>query len=459
MMRSMFSGVSGLKAHQAKMDVIGNNIANVNTVGFKAQSVTFQEVFTQTLKGAGSPQAGRGGTNPQQIGLGVNIGGMDVIHTQGATQRTDNPTDVMVDGNGFFMVSSDDGLTKYYTRAGNFSPDEEGNLVLPGGMKVLGKTYNAITGALTGENQPIQINMGVTNPAEQSTQLTIKGNINFTDPEDVATNPIKYTTAVDVYDSVGKIRKLNIDFGAAVKTANFSFRPIQISLNSASGTDVTLAGKTGNIPTVAAASDVFAAFDANGAFVGLVDAATEGAGPPPVPSGGALTGSTITISDTAGPPADPNGVSDITLTLNTAMFTGLTHYKAGSSIQVSADGNASGSIDSFNISSAGEVVAIFTNGKRATLAKISLAAFDNPAGLQKIGSNLFRDTPNSGTPKVGDPGSGSFGSLVPGALEMSNVDLSQQFTEMITTQRGFQANSRVITTTDEMLQELVNLKR
>lgn len=456
MMRSMFSGVSGLKAHQAKMDVIGNNIANVNTVGFKAQTVSFQEVFSQTIKGAGSPQTGRGGTNPQQIGLGVNVASMDVIHTQGSTQRTDNPTDVMIDGNGFFVVSPDGGLTKYYTRAGNFSLDKDGSLVTPGGLKVLGKQYDVLTGELVDENKPITINKGVTNPAEQSSQLTLSGNLNFNDPADVASNDIKYTTSIDVYDSVGNTRKVNVDFGAVEKTTNFTFRPVQFSLNSSSGTDVAMSGNTGNVP-VTGTGDLYAAFDSTGAYVGLFSAVAEVAGPPVAPDpANAVASPALTISDATG---NPNGVQDITLPLNDTMFSNLTHYKQDSSVKGTANGNAAGSIDSFNISSSGEVVAIFTNGKRATLAKISLAAFDNPPGLQKLGSNLFVDTPNSGTAKIGDPGTGSFGALVPGALEMSNVDLSQQFTEMITTQRGFQANSRIITTTDEMLQELVNLKR
>ncbi len=139
---------------------------------------------------------------------------------------------------------------------------------------------------------------------------------------------------------------------------------------------------------------------------------------------------------------------------NTTQFSGQSDVSA-----IPVDGNAAGTIDSFSISSSGEVVAIFTNGERETLAQLGLAMFDNPPGLQKMGSNLFVDTPNSGTAKIGSPGAGSYGGLVPGALEMSNVDLSQQFTEMITTQRGFQANSRIITTSDEILQELVNLKR
>lgn len=402
MMRSMFSGVSGLKAHQAKMDVIGNNIANVNTVGFKSQSVSFQEVFSQTIKGAGSPQAGRGGTNPQQIGLGVNVSSMDVIHTQGSTQRTDNPTDVMIDGNGFFMVSNDGGLTKYYTRAGNFSLDEDGSLVTPGGLKVLGKQYDVLTGELVDENKPIIINKGVTNPAEQTSQITLSGNLNFNDPEDVASDDIKYTTSVDVYDSVGNVRKLNLNFGEATKTANFSFRPIEIALNAASEADADLTGTTGVVPTNGT-DDLFAAFDAQGTFLGLYSAIpAEVAGPPvSLDPANLVTDPTISIVDDAAPV--PNGVNDITLTLNNSMFQGLTHYKQDSSVKATANGNAAGSIDSFNISSAGEVVAIFTNGKRATLAKISLAAFDNPRAFRSWAPTSSSTPPTPAAPRSGIP--------------------------------------------------------
>jgi flagellar hook protein FlgE len=145
----MYSGVSGLRAHQLKMDIIGNNIANVNTVGFKGQRVTFQEVYSQTIKGAGSPQAGRGGTNSQQVGLGVSLSSIDTFHIRGAVQRTDNNTDLAVNGDGFFILSdSPDYLSRSFTRAGNFSLDNDGNLVAANGYKVLGYMVDPSTGVL-----------------------------------------------------------------------------------------------------------------------------------------------------------------------------------------------------------------------------------------------------------------------------------------------------------------------
>src|SRR5690554_3747279 len=164
MMRSMFSAVSSLKAHQLRMDVIGNNIANVNTVGFKGSRVTFQEVFSQTLRGAGRPQeGGRGGTNPQQVGLGINVASMDTFHIRGAVERTDYNTDLMINGDGFFIVSDTaEGANKSYTRAGNFGLDTDGNLITPDGYYVLG--YQAKDGIFSEELTGLKISKSITSP-------------------------------------------------------------------------------------------------------------------------------------------------------------------------------------------------------------------------------------------------------------------------------------------------------
>jgi len=451
MMRSLYAAVSGLRVHQTKMDVIGNNIANVNTVGFKGSTVTFQEVFSQTVKGAGSPTDGKGGTNPQQ------------------TQRTDNPTDLMIDGNGFFVVTNDaNAQNKFYTRAGNFTVDRNGNLVTT--------------------VKPVQINKSDTKEATETDQLLLQGNINSGDGD--------YTTTVDVYDSLGDVHTLDVNFiGDAVPieidpddlpdTAHdpkydalapdgfyaggadqdYSLKRVTITNDLATNTNGGV-GVRLDSATFAAAEDVYALFNEDGQVVDYVQVTND-------PTAGAP--GTITSFST-NPPATGNtltlnleGADDLDLVIDRKMFfqngvetksRTFTQYSQETDAKtVAYDGNSAGSISSFNISSKGEVVGVYTNGERETLATITLADFDNPAGLEKIGSNMFIDTNNSGTPKYGQPSTGSFGSLNPGALEMSNVDLSKEFTEMITTQRGFQANSRVITTSDEMLQELVNLKR
>ncbi len=453
MMRSMFSGVSGLQAHQVRMDVIGNNIANVNTVGFKASKVNFAEVMYQTSKGAGAPQEGRGGTNPLQIGLGTSVSSVTVQHTPGSTQRTDNPTDIMIEGDGFFVVSADaTGTNKFYTRAGNFVLDKLGYLVNPAGFKVLDS-----------EGNPVRINKSEVKGATTSTLGEITGNLNFSYPPEaldkLPAEPI-YTTTMDVYDSVGKKNVVTLDFGEkltnvpgtaiAPATGNSSFRAVQISSGGANiGSDLTPRGAL--VPPAAPNAVVYAQFDENGEFLGLVNnVQLDAAGN--VQSATALAATNLTIQSP--------GSKDINIPIDNKMFKKLTHYEKTSDMKaVALDGNSAGSLTSFSISSTGDVYGIFSNGERKVLSSIGLAYFDNPPGLMKIGGNLFTDTANSGSPKFGVPGTGSFGSLTPGALEMSNVDLSKEFTDMITTQRGFQANSRVITTSDQLLEELVNLKR
>lgn len=449
MMRSMYSGVSGLQVHQVKMDTIGNNIANVNTVGFKGSKVTFSEVFAQTIKGAGAPQEGRGGTNPMQVGLGAGLGTVNVQHTKGSTQRTDNPTDIMIDGNGFFVVTADaSAQNKFYTRAGNFSLDKLGYLVNPNGFKLLDSL-----------GQPIQVNKSETKNATPTTTAELKGNLNFNydaTTDFLADNSI-YTTTLDVYDSVGNVSTVEVKFGEKLTsnpaapvppaTASTSYRSVTFS-NSNATTIGDLAVPP--MPDGGTGTSLFAEFDSNGNFIQLVN-------------NGTIAGGYMTAVTTAavGPLVITQpGTAPVSVNIDNTVFANLTHYAQTTDVKaVAVDGNSAGALDSFAISASGEVVGTFTNGERKTLATIGLADFDNAPGLIKVGGNLYTDTPNSGTPKFGEPGTGSFGALTPGALEMSNVDLSQEFTDMITTQRGFQANSRVITTTDEMLQELVNLKR
>jgi len=470
MMRSMYAAVSGLSVHQTKMDVIGNNIANVNTVGFKGSNVTFQEVFSQTIKGAGSPTAGRGGTNPQQIGLGAGVSSISVNHRKGSTQRTDNPTDLMVDGSGFFVVTNDaNAQNKFYTRAGNFTVDRNGNLVTAEGYKVLDTDFN-----------PVQINKSETKKATETDVLQINGNINSSDGD--------YTTTVDVYDSLGDITTLGVNFigdSIGVNTPpddfNNTIDDFDSKYNDYADTTanqgysfkkMSITDEAGDVATDAAGDpleNLYAMFNEDGQVVDLVTY---------TPTGTDLADDVDTGNFT---PADINnftselimtksGVDDLNVGISRDMFfqegdsdTGVrtfTQYSQETDAKtVAFDGNSAGSISSFNISSKGEVVGVFTNGEQATLGIITLADFDNPAGLEKVGSNMFINTNNSGTPKYGQPATGSFGALNPGALEMSNVDLAKEFTEMITTQRGFQANSRVISTSDEILQELVNLKR
>ncbi|WP_432665051.1 flagellar hook protein FlgE [Wukongibacter baidiensis] len=442
MMRSMYSGVSGLRTHQTKMDIIGNNIANVNTVGFKRSSITFKEIFAQTISGAGAPQGGRGGTNPQQIGLGVGVGSISVNHTQGTVQSTGYTTDLMVDGNGYFIVSGDaNAQSHYYTRAGNFDFDQEGNFVTPSGYKVLDKNL-----------EPIKLNRSEIKPATATTGIELNGNINIDDAT--------ASTVVKVYDSLGDTHNLTIDFGAVNKYAGppaYSTR--QVTITDEAGT--VMYGGTG--------AERYIRFNSSG--VCEARNADPTATPPVVFNSGLYSDAAGTAA--VGPAGTPEtftlsypGADDITIAMSPDVFVNddnepiLNQVSGESDVKgVQLSGRSAGTLDGYYIATTGEIFGTFTNGEDKVLATIGLVDFDNPAGLLKIGGNLFIDSPNSGTPKYGAPMTGSFGDLKPGSLEMSNVDLSLEFTEMITAQRGFQANSRIITTTDEMLQELVNLKR
>jgi flagellar hook protein FlgE len=444
----MFSGVSSLRSHQLRMDVIGNNIANVNTVGYKSSNVTFAETYSQTLAGASSSGTSRGGTNPMQVGLGTNVSSISVNHTKGSIQRTDIATDLMVDGSGFFMVTNDaNAQNKFYTRAGNFAMDELGFLVTTDGYKVLDINF-----------KPIQVNMSDTKKATATQKLTFNGNINFNDKD--------YTTTVDLYDSLGDIHTLNIKFGdnltSQVKQTVDPFDPKYDPANPTavynySYRAMSFLDSSGNPITTDPPQDLYVKFNEDGEVVDVVsgiDTATVAGG------GASFDGDLI---------QSVPGAADIVLDINRSMFFAnadtndvriFTQYSQESDAKgVQLGGISAGTIDTFNISSKGEIIGIYTNGERKILQIIGLVDFDNPAGLMKLGGNLFQGTPNSGTPKYGAPATGSFGAVTPGALEMSNVDLAAQFTDMITTQRGFQANSRVITTSDEILQELVNLKR
>ncbi len=420
MMRSLFSGVSGLRAHQARMDVIGNNISNVNTVGYKSSRATFQEIYSETIKGAGAPEGGRGGTNPQQIGLGINLASIDTFHKRGSVERTDYMLDLAIEGNGFFVVS--DGTAPKFTRAGNFSRDTEGNIVNGNGLRVLGWMADD-DGTIDTTVSPgtIQIPKDLQMQPKSTENLKIIGNIDADTP---VGGIVPFET--EIYDELGRKNKLIFEM---IKTG-----------------DDTWAIRE-NLSTATPVSDAVAVVQPDGTITSI----PLGAAPALTFTDGILTSaSTFTIPEVAGFIPD-----DITVDISDVQ-----QFAAESGLDpLEVDGYALGHLEDFSFDPAGVATGVFTNGKQKVLGRIALANFNNPAGLQKVGSNLYIQTPNSGQPSVGIAGDHGRGIINPGSLEMSNVDISKEFTDMIITQRGFQANSRIITTSDEMLQELVNLKR
>ena len=457
MMRSMYSGISGLRVHQNKMDVIGNNIANINTVGYKKGTMTFQEVFSQVIRGASAPQEGRGGINPQQIGLGVSIGSINTIHTKGTAQRTDNPEDLMIDGEGFFVVSDDANFeNKYYTRAGNFTLDGDGNLVTADGYKVLGYLADE-EGNLTSEVGGIRINRSETKAPTATSKIYFEGNLDSRlkeGDEHKADTVIKdslgnsYTITFrfkKVENSQdGNIWELTVDRITDQATGNYVVNPSGLLNEDSLKLKFNPSGKLIEIGDNILVGDNVGELEV--LLTGLSNIEfnknKEGNEIDPVkPSG---TFKNITLFDSKD--------SDSYRLLNQ-------HANDIDAKPYAKDGNSSGKLEGYSIDDTGIVVGIFTNGERKALGQIMLAKFDNPMGLQKMGNNFFVDTRNSGEPQFGRAASSGYGPIASGTLEMSNVDLSMEFTEMITTQRGFQANSRIITTSDEMLQELVNMKR
>ncbi|MDF2635347.1 MAG: flagellar hook protein FlgE [Pelosinus sp.] len=560
MMRSLYSAISGLRNHQTRMDVIGNNIANVNTTGFKQSRVTFQDTLSQTLQGASSASGNQGGTNPMQVGLGMALASIDTIFTDGSFSPTGKSTDLGISGDGFFILSN--GQSQMYTRNGAFDFDTLGNFVMPGsGYKVMG--WKADANGVIDTTQPttdIQIPVGKTMPAKASTKITYGGNL-------LADATIRGTTAQAVTDATTAVTNAGLlvtaaanaitaagadaawlaaataaqtaattaqtdavaaqtaanAYAAGTGTAEAALAAANTAANSAAAA-VTASQALAAVPTASAdptttavTATATALNTAATATVAAVKSASDTSSQTSASievydaqgnaykvSGtfektaantwnftpastitntngvlvGNVTGGTATITFNADgtyntvantplvitpPPASPYaGATPTTINLD---FASMTQYGGGGSttatsdVTVDRDGYTKGTLESKTVSSTGVISGRFSNGESQALAQVALASFNNPGGLEKYGESLYVKSNNSGEPRVGTSGTGGRGKFSPGTLEMSNVDLATEFSNMIVTQRGFQANSKVITTTDTMLEELVNLKR
>jgi flagellar hook protein FlgE len=402
MLRSLYSGISGLRANQTMMDVVGNNIANVNTTGFKASNTVFQDTLSQLIQGSGAPTNVRGGTNPAQIGLGVRVAAITTNFNPGAAQSTGRSSDVMIQGDGFFVEKLNG--QSVYTRNGALNFDAQGRLVGPDGGIVQGwmadSAGNINTNAQIGN---LSIPIASTIAPQATNAVKLSGNL----PADgtLTTSP---QTSIDVYDVQGKATTLNVSF-TRIDAQNW---------------DVTVSGVGGS-------TSGKLAFDATGA---------NGVYTPTVAGQGTATSATL------------NGIN--------VDLSKLSGFSGLSTLGVeSANGSAAGTLQGFAIGGDGVMTGTFTNGLTKSLGQIAVATFANPAGLSKAGASGYVASTNSGLVQIGTAGSGQRGALAGGALEMSNVDLAAEFTNLIVAQRGFQANSRVITAGDEVLQDLVNIKR
>ncbi|EXG80970.1 flagellar hook protein FlgE [Cryptosporangium arvum] len=399
MLRSLFSGISGLRAHQQMMDVTGNNIANVNTAGFKSSQAVFQDTLNQMLKAPASPQgAVQGGTNPAQVGLGVQLAGISTNFTQGSAQTTGRSTDLMISGDGFFTVKT--GAETLYTRAGSFSFDANGGLVTNDGARVQGWVADA-DGVIASNTTPTDMSLPINTllAPSQSTEVTFSGNL----PSDAKEGTV-ITPSLTVYDGSGNASELTLTLTKGASTDTWAVK-VSDGTTDFDGGDITFSA-TGTTPDPA----------------------------------------TLTF---------PGAAGDIAVDI-----AGLTNYAGTTTVAPQKqDGYAMGSLQGFSITKDGQLVGSFTNGLRKPLGQIALASFNNAAGLEKAGGSMFRTTVNSGVPQMGTPGGGSRGAIMGGTLEMSNVDLASEFTNLIIAQRGFQANSKIISTSDELLNDLINLKR
>jgi flagellar hook protein FlgE len=406
---SFQQGLSGLNAAAKNLDVIGNNIANANTVGFKSSSAQFADVYAATLGGGGGTQ----------IGLGVSLTGVTASFTQGNINVTNSPLDLAINGQGFFRLDVNGAVA--YTRNGQFQLDKDGYIVNSTGAQLSGYAANSAGVINTAAFGSLRLSTADI-PAQASTQAEVVANLDSRNaPLPAAgfdiTDPATYhsATSLSVFDSQGNPHSLSLYF---VKTAanTWSVFAAGDGVQIGAGAAGTLAFQTdGTIDTVASTFP-----------------------------------STINVPATAGA-ASPIGVA--------MDFTGSTQFGNVFGVnQLTQDGFTSGRLAGFNVADDGSIVARYTNGQTRTQGQVVLANFNNPNGLQPLGNNLFAETSTSGQPLVGAPGSSNLGVLQSGALEDSNTDLTAELVDMITAQRVYQANAQTIKTQDAVLQTLVNLR-
>ena len=419
MIRSMFTAISSLNLHQKYLDVVSNNLANANTNGYKSSRVLFQDQFAQMLTPGAAPTATQGGVNPTQIGLGVGMGYVTPDFTQGTLQSTGRNLDLGVAGDGFFVYGQD--ASRRYSREGSMGLDAEGFLVNAAtGLRTQGWLADA-TGAIDTNATVDDIQIDTSRALAKATENFFMGGNLSANTDGAGT----VNVTMGVYDSLGDLQQAAIRF----TRGGVAGAPTNVWTWQVMDTSVT--------PPVAGTGTGTITFDANG----QIDAAN----PPTV-------GTAATIPGSAG------STTPIPVTLD---FTKMTQLTATTSATVtSQDGLAAGSVTDVYISpNDGAVSLVYSNGLSEQIGQVALARFTNPAGLMQSEGTTFMAGLNSGDAQIGAANSGGRGTIASGHLEASNVDMAQEFTNMILAQRGFQASSRVITTSDEILQELVNLKR
>ncbi len=424
---ALYSGVSGLNTNSQAMTVIGNNLANTNTLGFKGARSVFSDLLSSSINGSGGSS---------QVGRGVNLSTVDNIFSQGTFESTESNLDVAIEGDSFFMLQEPlDDLTLYFSRAGAFRFDNDGYLVNPEGFRVQGKQYDANGDLIAGDPEDVQVVDTGLIQANPTTEITLNTNLDASsvapenDPPDglaptmTIADPTtyNYSSSTQVYDSLGNPLLITTYFQKDTTTTN--------SWNWGWSTS------QGSQTTMQAGGSVLAGteleFDTDGLLIG----------------GGTATLAGLDWGNGS------DATLDVALTFSTSQFN-----SASSVISTEQNGFGSGNLTGVDIDGEGAVIASYSNGETAKIAHLVLGAFNNPGGLELVGSNLYLSTTESGSARVGLPGP-ELGKVFTNSLEQSNVDMGAEFVRMITVQRGFQANSKIITTVDELLGELINLKR
>lgn len=419
---SFYASLSGLTANAGALSVIGNNLANLNTVGFKGSSSAFQDLFNATLGGVGTS----GNGNPIQVGLGSRLGAIQQNFVQGSFQATSNVTDMAISGNGFFVVQNTQG-GRAYTRAGNFTINKFGQMVDPNGSQIMGwnRAGNSVT--TTGATSPIQINMGVTSPPAATQSFTATTNLNSS-----ATPGTTYSMPIQIYDSLGAAHSLIYTYTKTPNLGEWSLR-----LTTDGGASVNVNG-TGS-------DTMLVQFNQQGVLTN-----------PAAPVPPANTNPQLVISGWTNGAAPTNTAWNLWQNGSST----LTGYSAPSTTSnTSQDGFGAGTIRSLVVDQNGLIVGNFTNGQTMALAQVALATFANVNGLSKQGDNTWVETLASGSGNIGVASEGGRGAVLGANLELGNVDVAEEFTKLIISQRGYQANGRVVTTSDELMQETLNLKR
>lgn len=428
-LNALFTGSSALTANAQVLDVVGNNLANLNTVGFKGQRVQFKDLLYQSVQAGTALSGNIGSTNPQQIGFGVQTGAIDTLFEQGSSTATGRDLDVSISGNGFFVTN--DGTRNLYTRSGAFAVDSSGFLVDSNtGFRVqrfgsAGEGGPGVPGFQTIGDLRIRVPFGATAPGIQTSVVNFQGNLSAA----LVSTDAPVDTAIQVFDSQSNPRALTVSFQKTANVREFS----------------VAATITGVDPADIAISPSLITFDSQG----LLD---NGNGTPNEP---------ILLTMTISNFPSPGITQTINLNLGTEGQTGgVTNFGGPSTTgAITQDGSGAGTLTDVNVDQAGVLQGIFTNGRVLALAQLGIAVFPNTGGLNREGNNNFSTSSASGEALIGVAGTGGRGLTARGTLEGSNVDISIEFSRLIIAQRGFQVNTRTITAANEILQDLANIIR